>query len=79
MGVSKNNGTPKSSHFNRVFHYKPSILGVPLYLETPIYLMLSKDYPSQVKGMTLAHKSTQFASLKFHPLIPDSLLRKSLG
>ena len=26
---------PKSSHFNRVFHYKPSILGFP-YLETPI-------------------------------------------
>ena len=27
MGVSKNSGTPKSSHFNRVFPYKPSILG----------------------------------------------------
>ena len=26
MGVSKNNATPKSSHFNGVFHYKPSIL-----------------------------------------------------
>ena len=28
MGVSENRGTPKSSilnHFNRVFHYKPSI------------------------------------------------------
>ncbi len=53
--------------------------GVPLYLETPIYLMLSKDYSSQVKGMNLAHKRVQFASLKSHPLIPDSLLRKSLG
>ena len=33
-GVSKNNATPKSSilNFNRVFHYKPSILGVfPLF------------------------------------------------
>ena len=29
---------PKSSHFNRVFHYKPSILGVSLFLETPIYV-----------------------------------------
>ena len=28
MGVSKNRGTPKSSIFNRVFHNKPSILGV---------------------------------------------------
>ena len=27
---------PKSSHFNRVFHYKPSILGYPLFLETSI-------------------------------------------
>ena len=33
MGVS---GTPKSSIFNRVFHYKPSILGYPFFLETPI-------------------------------------------
>ena len=37
VGVSKNNGTPKSSNFNRVFHYKPSILGgFPLFLETPM-------------------------------------------
>ena len=37
LGVSKNMGKPtKSCHFNRVFHYKPSILGVfPLFLETP--------------------------------------------
>ena len=40
MGVSKNNGAPKSSilnHFNRVFHYKPSILGVksPYYWKHP--------------------------------------------
>ena len=27
MGVSNNNGTP-NIHFNRVFHCKPSILGV---------------------------------------------------
>ena len=37
MDVSENSGTPKSSIFNRVFHYKPSILGIPLFLETPIY------------------------------------------
>ena len=29
---------PQIIHFNRVFHYKPSILGVfPLFLETPIW------------------------------------------
>ena len=27
MGVSLNGGTPQITHFNRVFHYKPSILG----------------------------------------------------
>ena len=27
MGVSENNGTPQIIHFNRVFPYKPSILG----------------------------------------------------
>ena len=27
---------PQMIHSNRVFHYKPSILGIPLFLETPI-------------------------------------------
>ncbi len=31
MGVSTNNGTPKSSILIRVFHYKPSILGAHPY------------------------------------------------
>ena len=31
-------GTPKSSILIGVFHYKPSILGYPYFLETPIYL-----------------------------------------
>ena len=36
--VSENSGFfPQIIHFNRVFHYNtPSILGVPLFLETPI-------------------------------------------
>ena len=37
MGVSENRGTPKSSQFNRVFHYKPIHFGVPLFLKTPIW------------------------------------------
>ena len=33
LGVSKNNGTPQIINFNRVFHYKPSILRCfPLFL-----------------------------------------------
>ncbi len=35
MGFSKNRGTPKSSIFNRVFHYKPSILGYPYFWKHP--------------------------------------------
>ena len=31
LGVSKNDGTPKSSHFNRVSHCKSSILGFSPY------------------------------------------------
>ena len=31
LGASKNRGTPKSWNFNRVFHYKPSILGYPYF------------------------------------------------
>ena len=42
MGVSKNRGTPKSSNFNMVFHYKPSILGFPpIFGLTPIYIYTS--------------------------------------
>ena len=39
MGVSKNNGTPKSYILISLFHYKQSILGAPLFLETPICLL----------------------------------------
>ena len=38
MGVSKNNGTPKSSiliGFSMVFHYKPSILEYPYFWKHP--------------------------------------------
>ena len=35
MGVSKNSGTPQIIHFNRVFHYKPSILGYPYFWKHP--------------------------------------------
>ena len=37
-GCSKNNGTPKSSHFNKVWnHYKPSILGYPHFWKHPYH------------------------------------------
>ena len=46
MGVEPKTGdfTTQIIHFNRVFHYKPSIFGVfPLFLETPIFCHLSKN------------------------------------
>ena len=40
-GCFRKSGYPQIIHFNRVFHYKPSILGVfPLFLEPPIYYRL---------------------------------------
>ena len=46
MGVSKNRGTPKSSHFNRVFHYKPSILGYHYFWKHPygVFTYASTSY-----------------------------------
>ena len=35
LGVSKNNGIPKSSTLMRFFHYKPSILGYPYFWKHP--------------------------------------------
>ena len=44
MDVSKNNGkTPQIIHFNRVFPYKPSILGVFLYFWKHPYLWVAKS------------------------------------
>ena len=38
IGVSKNRGvSPQIIQFNRVFHYKPSILGYPIFRNTHIY------------------------------------------
>ena len=49
LGVSENNGTPKSSHFNRIFHYKPSILGYPYFWKHPFRETIGCN-PSQIKG-----------------------------
>ena len=37
MGVSKNRGTPKWMVYNRKPYEQMDDLGVPLFLETPIY------------------------------------------
>ena len=45
LGVSTNNGAPKSSTFNGVFHYKPSILGYPYFWKHPF-----GQYRAEFKG-----------------------------
>ena len=63
MGVSKNRGgPPKSSHFNRVFHYKPSILGYP-------YLYFRHGWLSMAFDQQLLTSSHQAWCL--HPSIFD--------
>ena len=57
MVVSWNRGTPNSSIFNGIIHYKPSLLGIPPFVETPIY--------------TCAYSNYQRCTLKYsHQLIP---------
>ena len=51
MGVSKNNGTPKPSIlYNRVFHYKPSILGYPYFWKHPHDLLLCPSFEPNELG-----------------------------
>ena len=35
MDVSENGGYPQIMNFNKVFHYKPSILGSPYFWKHP--------------------------------------------
>ena len=37
LDFSENSGTPQIIHFNRVFHYKPSILGYPYFWKHPFH------------------------------------------
>ena len=53
MGVSKNNGAPKSFNFHKVFHYKPSILGYPYFLKHPYR---SQKWQGFAAGDTFDHR-----------------------
>ena len=67
MGVSKNRGITKSSHFNRVFHYKPSILRYHYFWKHPYTLSnpgpffhcSNKKFPGKTAPQ-LRHQVTQF-------------------
>ena len=55
MDVSENSGTPQIIHFNRVFHYKPSILGYPNFWKHPYifiyYVCFSPSPPLSSKQL----------------------------
>ena len=51
IGVSKNSGTPQIIHFNRVFQYKPSILGYPYFWKHP-YLPRLRRVFYRMRDMT---------------------------
>ena len=55
MGVSKNNGTPKSSQFNRVFHYfhHPFWGFSPIFGLTPIYKSTLHEFPKNHRPTVL--------------------------
>ena len=48
LDVSENSGfSPQIIHFNRVFHYKPSILGYPYFWKHPYELQQKISRPSR--------------------------------
>ena len=62
VGVSKNRGTPKSSNFNRDFHYKPSILGYHYFRKPPCsFLLVIQDL--EIAGL--------FQSWSWNKLLPE--------
>ena len=77
MGVSLNGGTPKTSHFNRVFHCKPSILGYHYFWKHPwkalkftehqnFFQMTENDItlPNWGKGISTLHFLLAFQSFQ---------------
>ena len=48
LDLSENSGfSPQIIHFNRVFHYKPSILGYPYFWKHPLGSKLQKNTPAK--------------------------------
>ena len=80
-GVSKNSGTPKSSiyiyiliGFFWIFPHKPSILGLPLFLETPNWSFVFTILGAHFRSVALAARYyTQVKRLGGIPLIPRKM------
>ena len=58
MDVSENGGTPKSSNFNRVFHYKPSILGYPYFWKHPDLFFKLLNILLSLEGTLPKHRNS---------------------
>ena len=83
---------PKSSHFNRVFHYKPSILGYPYFRKHPymnhrVFLWVTRIiHPCDVQDVFFqpgpdiqyTHSSCTFPMVNFPPA-PDFLGTEFVG
>ena len=65
MDVSENSGTPQIIHFNRVFHYKPSILGYHYFWKHPY------DKLTDFRARTFNRHHEKF--LDFNLLMTDDL------
>ncbi len=66
MGVSKNRGGPPTSsifHFNRLFHYKPSILGYPYFWKHPYLLIQDWDKKNQKDTKSTSIRSAELAEV----------------
>ena len=58
MGVSENRGfSPQIIHFNRVFHYKPSILGYPCFWKHPYNRVILVNLVDQEARRTETERS----------------------
>ena len=52
VDVSDSRDTPKSSILIGVFHYKPSILKHPYFLETPMWIETSHSFNSKKQSLS---------------------------
>ena len=70
MGVSRNRGIPKSSYFNRVSHYIPSILRYPYFWKHPNETMLDANrYNLAISGQCSSNCSSFASRLLFKMII----------
>ena len=71
MGVSENYGYPQIIHFNRDFHYKPSILGYP-YLRKPPEIYHAWNF---TRSFSEESSVRQPSACLPHPRLPDTAPR----